>query len=374
MSSSSPLPGDPPATLHTHRSTERDRGARGRAFGAAMAAAVEHTVRSYRRLFEVWSGLDPSAVRTRGAQVAVALEAIWPEGVEEIAGIAAGAGQDELELIAINARTELFAGAVRPECSVVGVLPRASAAGTTLMAQNWDWHPDLARSLVVWTVDAGEGASFTTLTEAGILAKIGLNDRGLGCCLNMLASDRDDGAGGIPIHLLLRHVLERCTTVDEATALLLAAPVTASSAITVASHGAGGDDAMIATVELSPAGSRRLDPDARGVIAHANHFVHDDLRAHDVAVVVWPETLERQREVCAHLAVEPPGLGAQAIEALLRSHANAPDAVCRHDDASKRYDERAATLASIVLDLGTRRVRIAPGTPCTHAYRDWASL
>ena len=74
--------------------------------------------------------------------------------------------------------------------------PRSSGAAPTsarvgrraaaLLAQNWDWHPDLSASTVIWIVEHDD-SWFATLTEAGILAKIGLNDAGLGVCLNILA-------------------------------------------------------------------------------------------------------------------------------------------------------------------------------------------
>ncbi|HYV15099.1 MAG TPA: C45 family peptidase [Conexibacter sp.] len=349
-----------------HASTEPDPGARGHAFGVAMAVPVAGTVRTYRRLFAAISGLGVADVRQLGEQVGASLTA-WPELVEEIAGIAAGAGQDERELLAINARTELLGAASRPECSFVGLLPRATAAGTTVMAQNWDWHPDLAESVVVWSIRTPDGHALTTMTEAGILAKIGLNDRGLGCCLNMLGAEGDGGVGGVPIHLLLRLVLERCATVEEALSLLLGARVTASSAISV---GSDGHEPALVTVELSPAGGRCLWPDAGGVLTHTNHFLHPELQARDSAVREWPETIERHRAVCAHLATDAGPLALADLEALLRSHVNAPDAICRHELADVPYEDRDETLASVVLMLGERRMRIACGLPCMHPHRD----
>lgn len=116
-----------------------------------------------------------------------------------------------------------------------------------MLAQNWDWHPDLASSTLVWVVEH-PGGRFATLTEAGMLGKIGLNDAGLGVGLNLLTTTADGGAEGVPIHALLRAVLERCPSVEAAVELLCGATVRASSAVTVATTG----DAV--TVELSPGG------------------------------------------------------------------------------------------------------------------------
>ena len=110
-----------------------------------------------------------------------------------------GGGKDEFEL----GRQRADRDPRRPgptECSVVG------QGG--LLAQNWDWHPDAAASTVVWIVEHEHGW-FATLTEAGMLAKIGLNDAGLGVCLNLLNTTADGGLDGTPVHLLLRRTLAR---------------------------------------------------------------------------------------------------------------------------------------------------------------------
>ena len=118
----------------------------------------------YRRLLLEAAGVGPSDLRRSGADVAERLEPRWPDLFEELEGIAAGAGQDVLELAAINARTELLAAG----CSVI-----AHSDGS--LAQTWDWHPDLAAATVTWTVHQPGGRWFTTATEAGILGKLGLH-------------------------------------------------------------------------------------------------------------------------------------------------------------------------------------------------------
>ena len=194
--------------------------------------------------------LEGVDLRAAGTAVAPVLE---PHHVEELEGMAAGAGQDLLELIAINARTELLAGA---ECSVVGKLGGE-------LAQTWDWHPDLAPACVVWTVEG----LFTTVTEAGILAKLGINEHGVAVALNLLNSPADGGLGGMPIHILLRQILERAQDAAQAHALLTEARTTASSAVTIATAG------DLFTVELSPDGPTVIRPDADGWLVHTNHFL-----------------------------------------------------------------------------------------------------
>ena len=75
---------------------------------------------------------------------------------------------------------------------------------------------------MLWTVSCVDGGAFTTFTEAGILGKIGLNNHGVGVCINILGSSSDGGLGGIPIHILLRLLLQSCQSLEDADALLRA--------------------------------------------------------------------------------------------------------------------------------------------------------
>lgn len=313
-----------------HRSEEATPRERGEAFGRARAGMVAHTVAVYERLF---GDVDPLVV---GPDVRA-----LPEEREELAGIAAGADVDLHALLAVNARTELLAGAApHSECSVVG--------GGALLAQNWDWHVDLAESTLVWIVREPSGGWFATLTEAGILAKIGLNSAGLGVCLNLLECSADGGLDGEPIHLLIRRVLSSCGTLNEALELLCGARVSGSSAVTVAVPG------EVATVELSPGGASVV----RGGF-HTNHFLAPPPAGRDTGVEESPST-ELRLDVIRR----------QPLRDALRSHEGHPFGVCRHVDESLPWEERTATLASVVMDLAAPSLRVAFGQPCTVDYEE----
>jgi isopenicillin-N N-acyltransferase-like protein len=87
--------------------------------------------------------------------------------------------------------------------------PAASATGGTLLAQNWIWLGAQRGALVLARIRESDGRSPITLTEAGTLAKVGLNDRGFGMCLNFLRSQNDGKQPDVPVHVLLRALLKR---------------------------------------------------------------------------------------------------------------------------------------------------------------------
>src|SRR5688572_17658048 len=167
------------------------------------------------------AGLPRAGLLDAGARVGAVLDVRSPDLVRELEGMAAGAGQPVELLLAVNARTELLAGTPAAECSVIGSL---DGPGGCTVAQTWDWHPALASAWVLWSVELSGGRWFTTLTEAGVLAKIGVSGSGLCCALNFLSSSADRGVGAVPIHVLLRELLDRCASLEEALELLRSAP------------------------------------------------------------------------------------------------------------------------------------------------------
>jgi isopenicillin-N N-acyltransferase like protein len=284
--------------------------------------------------------------------VAASLQERWPELVEELEGIAAGAGQDPLELLAVNARTELLAPGPASECSVIGRV----GDGRVELAQTWDWHPDLAPARVVVTTAAPDRPWFTTVTEAGILAKLGVGANGLACGLNFLGCSIDGGRGGVPIHILLRVLLERCEGATDALALLLGAHVTASSCVTVAAAEPGG--VALFAVELSPGGAGLVWPDDDGLLVHTNHFLNAPARGEDTDVVAYPGTLLRRRhlEHVLRAGMDPPRA--------LAEHFPAGEPVCRHDIGEDAWADRRDTLLAIAVDPAAPSLRVAAGPPC----------
>jgi isopenicillin-N N-acyltransferase-like protein len=274
--------------------------------------------------------------------------------VEELEGIAGGAGVDVRELLAVNARTELLAGtqAAVGECSLVA----RRAAGGGWLAQTWDWHPDLRTSAVAWTVSHA-GGWFQTVTEAGVLAKLGHNRDGVACGLNFLTCSTDGGLDGVPIHVLLRLVLERCSDGPSARELLAGTRTSASSCVTVATA------TDLFAAECSPGGARLVEPDADGWLVHTNHFLAEPPDGYDPMPAAHPGTLERFARVARAARA-----GA-AVPQVLAQHGALTEPVCRHDDPAVAWPDRRATLLAVWAQPALRSFRVARGEPCTAPFR-----
>lgn len=341
---------------------EGEAFARGLHLGRTVGERVGRTVAAYMTLFERRAGLARERVLAEAERFIPAIASYAPDLLEEMRGIAAGAGHDLREIVAINARTELMYGLpARPECTSIAVAPQASADGHVRVAQNWDWYAALAGTTVLWVARRDDGPDVLTFAEAGLVGKIGVNAAGLALCVNLLTSDSDNPGPAVPMHVILRHVLDQAGSVEEAIALIAAAP-----RCTSCNHLLADRAGSIADVEATPAGQSVLRS-RDGVLTHTNHCADARLFARDRLAREYPETIARGARAAA-LATERP-IDEAGLRTILSDHATAPDAICRHVREELPAEEREESVASLIIDLTAGAIDLADGPPCAHPYR-----
>jgi isopenicillin-N N-acyltransferase like protein len=335
--------------------------ARGFHLGRTQATRVRQTVSAYLELFQVRARLDRAGVLTTAERFIPPIEAYAPHVLEEMRGIAEGSGHDLRDIVAINSRTELMYGVPFGECTAIGVTPEASADGHLRLAQNWDWKTSLAGALVLWVIRRDDGPDVLTLTEAGMVGKIGVNASGFAMCVNLLTSYKDTGQPAVPMHLILRRVLEEAHSVEEAIALIGSATRQTSCNHLIADRGG-----HLADVEATPFGRRVLWPTG-GVLTHANHCLDGALAPYDRFVRDQPETLARC-ERATRLSQELP-VDEARLRSILSDHATAPNSICRHVQTELPPDEQDESIASLIFDLTAGTLDISDGPPCQYPYR-----
>lgn len=312
------------------RSASAAPGDRGLLLGRAFPDRIRRTWEFYGELFAA-AGAARQDVTEWGEEALEHIGALAPDLTAEIDGIARGSGLAPHQIAALNARTEILGrlGQQHPECSTVVHIP--AGGGPPVTTQTWDWHDGMRDGWFVWIVEHPDGRVVRTLTEYGIVGKIGVNSRGLGLHFNILGhrSDRSPEHHGpwLPVHVLARLVLDRCTTLDEATALAMGTPVAASSALTLCDYEEG--RARAATVEVSPAGPALHQPDDDGYLLHTNHFLDPKLSPGETIGTQDPDTYHRIEAL--HKRTRP--LDAPDRDALLQTltvHLAEGAALCCH--------------------------------------------
>jgi len=355
---------------------------RGQQHGLRAKARIERSIATYARLF-AYCGIDWQGAQRAGAAYRDLIGDLDPALLAEIEGIAAGAGRHADEILALNARTEIlppsYPGEPHPdrsriaaanakqgvpdwgECTAVAVKPGESTTGTTLLAQNWDWLGAQRAALVLLRVRNAAGASCLTLTEAGMLAKIGLNRRGFGVCLNILRSSDDGSRSGVPVHVLLRALLERDSVAD---AIAFAAKLNFGASSNVLCADASGDTAAL---EFSPRGLEVVRG-ADAALCHTNHFLAPAAAKHQASLAPSLSTVPRLARITALTAAHQGKFSPADLQRMLRDEADGYLSICRSPDPSLAPEARIETVASVVMDLGQRVMHIAPDVPARADY------
>jgi isopenicillin-N N-acyltransferase-like protein len=354
-------------------------------YGSLCAARIAHSRDTYARLFAL-CGVAWAQARVKAAAMQPAIVALDPALLEEMHGIAQGSGLAFEDILALNCRSEILpadflgdsaakAGAVfeQGECTAVGVAPAASADGKTWLAQNWDWIGTQRDALVLLRGHAWDGAArgreFLTLTEAGMLAKIGM---GVGSepdqvavGLNIIRSRHDGERPATPIHPLLRHLMTMPS--------LAAARARMDALQSGWGFGAGSDSPAadtageVAAFEVSPRGWREWPPED-GVMTHTNHFLCDALVPIQQPTTAYLSSEMRLQTARRHTVGRPVGFA--ALQALLRDEGGGAGgagylAVCRSPDPSIEPDGRVESVAGVIMCVEDRAMWVAPGVPST---------
>ncbi|MGW6456587.1 C45 family autoproteolytic acyltransferase/hydrolase [Streptomyces sp. NPDC055078] len=345
---------------------ETDPWRRGRTTGRAFRERIRAGLTAYRDLFTAVR-VDPADLRPYGEAALAATERWAPRLHRELIGTAAGAETEPWHIGLLNARTEVLAtvgATAEGECSTAVWVGGGGAPHTI---QTWDWHAEFADARTLAALRTESGRTVRTFTEAGILAKIGLNSGGLGLHFNIL-SHRDDGAGiGVPVHLVARRVLEEATTVAEARDIAASAAVSASTVLTVVAHDGGRGDA--GCVELSPAGTALIRPDSDGVLVHTNHFL-DPVLAGGEQAAPTASTFPRHRRLMARQALLKDDDPRRWTELMLSHEADGAP-ICCHPQPGLPSHQQWSTLLTVSLDFVAGRLRYHSGGPCTAGADAW---
>lgn len=336
---------------------------RGVEFGERHRSETAVTVAAYRRLFAA-RAVRPFDVDLWAERAWQTIEELAPAAAAEIAGIAEGAGLPVREVAALNARTELLAIANPTgvaECSTVVSL---SPDRPPVAVQTWDWYHAMGGNWLHWTIPHPDGHTVETVTEYGVLGKVGVNSHGVGVLFNMLHHEHDGKEEvGYPLHLLARHILDTAHSLDDALVAAGSVTTSASSSITVVDRSPGGG--RTASLELFPDGGPGLLEPEDGLLVRTNHFVSDKGRPGCIADGIGPGSRVRRDTLLRALEARPPASAAEVVAAM-EDHTE-EGAVCAHRDPAADPVLQHATLATITLDADGCRLRVTPGGPCRSA-------
>lgn len=228
----------------------------GRAHGESQREAIQQMQDIYRLLFS----MSEAEIESRASTFSQVVRAWHGDLADEIEGIAEGAGVPDYWIYALNARSEFVSqtGKSEGECTSIYFEDQK------ILGQNWDWLQELEPLTIVLDVTHEDGHQVMTVTEPGIVGKIGLSSAGVGVGLNFLYSPNP--LNGVPVHILLRSLLDlrNAAKIDEL--VTSAGHGRAGHVLVGNAHGRG------TGFEFTGETTHRIVA-ADGVITHTNHFL-----------------------------------------------------------------------------------------------------
>lgn len=338
---------------------------RGVSYGRQAGDRIAKGLEIYRDAFEVvgigWQEAMGYAERFRQQ-----IEGYDAAMYREIEGIAKGSEQSVEAIVTLNARTEIIfwrdkeqdapraSYGMQEECTAALALPCATADGSLLHGQNWDWNPRCAETAVVLRLINEDGPDMLGFMEAGQLARHGMNSDGLALTVNGLQCDQDCGVMGVPTPLMRRRLLTS-RSLGSAIGAVLGSRISFSHSLML-SHAQG----AAVTLEVTPADAFWLQPE-NGILVHANHFKCPVARAkvRDTGLERCPESLYRDQRMIDHLTRHLGKIDVKMMKEGFGDVFGAPDAILRTPGA-RPGGNLSGTVATLIMDAGQGRMWVAP--------------
>ncbi|WP_240339738.1 C45 family autoproteolytic acyltransferase/hydolase [Halobacillus ihumii] len=345
----------------------------GRQHGSQGKAEVLKSLQTYEKLFHGYKGISWEEAKTLAREHLPAIERYDRELIEEMEGVAEGAGVEFDDILTLNARSEIalanYKGANFSDgCTAIAVT--APLTTETIIGQNWDWKPDQKQSLLLLEIHNQPNPVITMVTEGGIIGKIGFNSAGIGLCFNALLTDKKSNE--IPIHLGLRGVLNS-SSLHEAISKIKGGQIAAAASLIIGID-EGNGKGMALNVEVSPLGIDMVGGD-EGKLVHTNHLVSPILKQKltDTSEFVFDDSMIRKKRaeqlINSRIARQQP-IDEAVFREWFSDSFNAPNSIDHFENIRAPEHRRMETIFSIIMNLSQRKVWLCEGHPSENKFEE----
>src|SRR5712691_12668849 len=243
---------------------------RGRQYGEGAREQIHRSMAFYRDAYSRAARLSWDQVREHAPRWVPLIDAYLPGILDEVHGIAEGAGVSFEDILALNGRGELSAGNPFEDqkddgCSSFALLEEAAGDGHVYCGQILDCLSEIADTVVVLRIVQPGKPTVIMHAEAGQVGRQGANSAGIGLNANGLGT-RFGARLGVPGTYIRRKILNSPDMHDALDAVFSAQQTFCTNLLLTHRDGFAID------IETTPARHGWMYP-TDGLLVHANHFM-----------------------------------------------------------------------------------------------------
>jgi isopenicillin-N N-acyltransferase like protein len=338
--------------------------AMGQQIGEATAPAIRRALENYHHTFEVafdqlkmtWA----DAVQQAHKYLPFAGEHT-PRFVEELEGIASGAGVDFADLLVLNCIEGVTEDILHLGCTSIAAAAENTADGHVLVGHNEDWLPDDEDNVCLIHATPDDEPPFMAIAYAGQLPNVGFNAHGIAQCCDSVHTN--DVRIGVPRVFVARGTLA-AHNLYEAIRNTLMRQREAGYHHLIADQ--SGELYAIETSARHFATIYGID----GILAHTNNYLTRRMKPfeHNTDELIGSRVrVNRANRLLRRHAPH----SIDTFKTILSDHVDRPYSICSHVvDLANEYD-RQKTITSVIMDLTTLEMHVCWGSPCQGDYHTY---
>lgn len=337
---------------------------RGIAYGSSCRSEIRASIENYKVLFEDRKQISWERALRIAEKYIPAIEACGKEYMEEMRGIAQGAGVLFEEILAVNTRTEImFTGQSCEdedcqECTAFSASGPATRNNRVIAGQTWDFSSFQRDTTIVIHLKQANGVpDIMMFPEAGMIGGKGMNSAGISLTLNALNVAKE--GAGLPLHVRMRRVLESgsfAMAYKRATGGDMASPSNL-----IITH----RDGVAIGLEMDTDGIDVMLPE-QGVIIHTNHFIGPRMvmrYGHAFTGSTYVRFQRAKQLLCGRTDIT-----VDYMKDVLQDHVGYPISICAHPNTAEPEVKWNTTNFALIMDLTEGCAYFAKGNPCDGSF------
>lgn len=334
----------------------------GRQIGQACAEAVRHSIENAKALLQ--GSFATIQLTWEGAQIhsrkyLLFAQEKYPQYIDEMAGIADGAGVPFDDLVVLNSMEAVTMDGIHlAKCTSMALSETRTSNAHVLVAHNEDWLPEDESDVYLVHATPDDEPAYLAMTYGGLLPNIGLNSAGVAQCCDSVYPN--DSRIGLPRVIVSRAILAAETPGEAIRRALV--PQRAAGYNHLIAHESG----ELYNVEVSARKFAILGSE-NGAAVHTNHYLDYDMQRIEVDSDELISTRVRYYRA-ARLLEQTPLHSVHTLAAIQCDHVNYPNSICNHSIIERDPLDREKTINALIMDLTEKTLHLAWGNPCQNQY------